>query len=47
MNLPTISTQSSFRRDSPQHLYPSNATRQCYHCYQFGHVAKYCPNRKN
>ncbi|CAF1558037.1 unnamed protein product [Rotaria magnacalcarata] len=22
MNLPTISTQSSFRRDSPQHLYP-------------------------
>ncbi|CAF1623828.1 unnamed protein product [Rotaria magnacalcarata] len=47
MNLPTMSTQSSFRRDSPQHLYPSNATRQCYHCYQFGHVAKYCPNRKN
>ncbi|CAF3307625.1 unnamed protein product [Rotaria socialis] len=47
MNLPSVSPQFSFRRDSPQHLYPSNTTRQCYNCYQFGHVAKFCPNRKN
>lgn len=37
---------------SDRHYYPQNssssfASRQCYECYRFGHIAKYCPNRKN
>jgi hypothetical protein len=40
-------TSSSNRRPYRQHPSSSFASRQCYECFQFGHIARYCPNRKN
>ncbi len=48
MNLPFGQIQSS----STGHYYPSptpatSVSRQCYECRRFGHIARFCPNRKN
>ncbi|CAF1594281.1 unnamed protein product, partial [Adineta steineri] len=41
MNVPTTASSSSFYRPS------SSTSRQCYACHGFGHIAQYCPHRKN
>ena len=49
MNLSFTPPQSS--SSSPryyhQHSPSSSKSSQCYECYRFGHIARYCPNRKN
>ncbi|CAF3667070.1 unnamed protein product [Rotaria sp. Silwood1] len=48
MNVLTIPFPSASRRPYSQHRTTSSSTsRQCYGCYEFGHTAPYCPNRKN
>ena len=47
MNVPTTPFSSSSRRSYSQHRPSSSTSRQCYACYGFGHIAQYCPNRKN
>ncbi|CAF2095189.1 unnamed protein product [Rotaria magnacalcarata] len=37
----------SYRRSSFQHRPSSISSQQCYECQRFGHIARYCPNRKN
>jgi hypothetical protein len=41
--------QSSPHASHTNYRYPRSplSSRQCYHCFGFGHIAKYCPNRKN
>jgi hypothetical protein len=49
MNLspaPPLYSSSPRRYDDPQQP-SSGPVRQCYSCSCFGHIAKYCPNRKN
>jgi hypothetical protein len=38
---------SSTRRPHYQSSSSSSTSRQCYNCHRVGHLAKYCPNRKN
>ncbi|CAF1510450.1 unnamed protein product [Rotaria magnacalcarata] len=47
MQVPIDSFPSSSRRSSFQHRPSSFASPQCYECQRFGHIARYCPNRKN
>jgi hypothetical protein len=47
MNVPTNPFPSSSRRSYSQHRPSSPTSRQCYACYEFGHFAQHCPNRKN
>ncbi|CAF5045326.1 unnamed protein product [Rotaria magnacalcarata] len=49
MNSKCVYDRSSYlppRYGSPNSL-TSFASRQCYECHRFGHIAKYFPNRKN
>ncbi|CAF4409283.1 unnamed protein product [Rotaria sp. Silwood2] len=49
MNSTSVPNYTSSSNRRYYHQYPSSsfASRQCYECYQFGHIARYCPNRKN
>jgi hypothetical protein len=47
MNVPTTPFSSSSRRSYSQRRPVASTARQCYTCYGFGHIAQYCPNRKN
>ena len=47
MNVPITPSPSYSRRPYSQHRPASFQPRQCYACYDFGHTAQYCPNRKN
>jgi hypothetical protein len=38
---------SSTRRPYHRSSSSSSTSRQCYHCYRVGHLAKYCPDQKN
>ncbi|CAF1524286.1 unnamed protein product, partial [Adineta steineri] len=53
MNVPTTASSSSFSRSadpyrsSDSYRSSSSTSRQCYACHGFGHIAPYCPHRKN
>ena len=47
MKIPTTPLPSSFRHTYSQQRPSSSTSRQCYTCCGFGHIAQYCPNRKN
>lgn len=47
MDLPSPQFLSSTSRYSSGPSRSSPSSRQCYQCYQFGHIAANCPNRKN
>ncbi|CAF1213821.1 unnamed protein product, partial [Adineta steineri] len=47
MNVPTTASSSSFNRADDPYRRSSSTSRQCYACHGFGHIAQYCPHRKN
>jgi Retrotransposon gag protein len=47
MDLPSPSFHSPIPRYQYRPLRPSSSSRQCYQCHRLGHIAAYCPNRKN
>jgi hypothetical protein len=47
MNVPTTSFSSPPSRSYSQYRPSFYTSRECYECHRVGHIAKYCPNRKN